>query len=56
MKILVQVLTFVSLGLCLAAGIFRFYDVASYASYTTILVISSVVYFVAATSWAGMRG
>ncbi len=55
MKILVQFVTVLSLAACLAAGILRFYDLASYASYTTILGIFSVVYFIAATSWAEMR-
>ncbi len=55
MKILMQVVTVVSLAVCLAAAVFRFLDLASYASYTTILVIASVVYFIAASSWAEMR-
>lgn len=56
MKILVQVLTMLSLAVCLGAAVFRFLDLASYTGYTTTLAISSVVYFAAATTWAEMRG
>ncbi len=56
MKILVQLVTLLSVAACLAAAIFRFLDMTSHDGYTTILGISSVVYFIAATAWAEMRG
>lgn len=56
MKILAQIVTVLSLAVCLGAAVFRFLDMASYANYITVLGISSVVYFIAATSWAEMRG
>jgi hypothetical protein len=55
MKILAQLVTILSLAVCLAVAISRFFDLTSYGSYTTILGISSVVYFLAATTWAEMR-
>jgi len=55
MRTLVQVVTVLSLAVCLAAAIFRFFDLASHAGYTTILGIASLIYFVAAASWAEMR-
>jgi len=56
MKILVQLMTVLSVAACLAAAILRFLDVASPAGYTTMLGVASVVYFIAATTWAEMRG
>ncbi|MFB3902066.1 MAG: hypothetical protein ACE15E_01315 [Acidobacteriota bacterium] len=56
MKTLLQILTVFSLALCLAAAVFRFLDLASYGTYTAVLGVSSLVYFVAATSWAERRG
>jgi hypothetical protein len=56
MKILMQIVTVLSLAVCLGVAVYRFLGLASYSSYTTILAISSVVYFVAATAWAEMHG
>jgi len=55
MKTLVKVGTILSLAVCLAAAIFRLFDLASHAGYTTILGIASLIYFIAAASWAEMR-
>lgn len=56
MKIVVRVVTVLSLAVCLGVAVYRFLGLTSYSSYTTILAITSVVYFVAATAWAEMRG
>jgi hypothetical protein len=55
MKILAQIMTFLSLAVCLGSAVFRFFDVASHSGYTMVLGVASVVYFIAATSWAEMR-
>jgi len=56
MKTLAQIITVLSLAVCLAAAVFRFYDLTSHAGYTAVLGTASLVYFVAATAWAEMRG
>lgn len=55
MKILAQIVTVLSLAVCLAAAVFRFLDLTSHGGYTMVLGLASIVYFVAATSWAEIR-
>jgi len=55
MRVIVQAVSVLSLVICLGAAVFRFIDLAGYSTYTTVLGIFSVVYFVAATTWSEMR-
>ncbi|GEM_PF-4119513 len=55
MKILIPLLTVLSLVACLGTGIAHFQGRVTFNAYTTAFILFSVVYFVSATVWSEMR-
>ncbi len=55
MRVLIPVLTILSLAACLGAGIAHFQGRVTFNAYTTGFILFSVVYFVSATVWSEMR-
>lgn len=55
MRILIPVLTILSLAACLGAGVAHFLGKVSFNGYTTSFILFSLVYFASAVTWSEMR-
>lgn len=55
MRILIPVLTVLSLAACLGAGLAHFLGKVTFNGYTTAFILFSLVYFASAVTWAERR-